>query len=139
VTFRLDRRLIPEELPEAVEAELREMIAEAGAAFPEANIVVRRILLVRPLVPVEAGRRLTERLTANATRIMGEAIGEVGVPLYTDAPHYAERGIPIVLYGAGPHTIDEANAHRANERLPLADLRKATEVVALTLLQLLKA
>ena len=47
------------------------------------------------------------------------------------------RGIPIVLYGAGPHTIEEANAHRADERLPLADLRKATEVVALTLLDLL--
>ena len=42
-----------------------------------------------------------------------------------------------MLYGAGPHTIEEANAHRADERLPLADLRKATEVVALTLLDLL--
>ena len=38
--------------------------------------------------------------------------------------------VPIVLYGAGPHTIEEANAHRADERLPLADLFKATEVVA---------
>ena len=56
-----------------------------------------------------------------------------GVPLYTDARHYAARGIPIVLYGAGPRTIEEANAHRADERLPLDDLRKATEVVALTL------
>ena len=59
------------------------------------------------------------------------------MPLYTDAPHYAARGIPIVLYGAGPHTIQEANAHRADERLPLGDLHKATEVVALTLLDLL--
>ena len=38
-----------------------------------------------------------------------------------------------MLYGAGPHSIEEANAHRADERLPLSDLRKATEVVALTL------
>jgi succinyl-diaminopimelate desuccinylase len=45
-------------------------------------------------------------------------------------------GVPIVLYGAGPHTIEEANAHRAGERLPLADLYKATEVVALTLADL---
>ena len=68
---------------------------------------------------------------------MGEPVGPKGVPLYTDAPHYASLGIPIVLYGAGPHTIEEANAHRADERLPLSDLRKATEVVALTLLGLL--
>jgi succinyl-diaminopimelate desuccinylase len=36
-------------------------------------------------------------------------------------------------------TIEEANAHRADERLPLSDLFKATEVVALTLLDLLRA
>ena len=41
-----------------------------------------------------------------------------------------------MLYGAGSHTI-EANAHRADERLPLADLHKATAVVALSLLELL--
>ena len=60
-----------------------------------------------------------------------------GVPLYTDARHYAEAGIPIVLYGAGPRTIEEANAHRADERLPLDDLKKATLVMALSLADLL--
>jgi len=62
----------------------------------------------------------------------------VGVPLYTDARHYAEAGVPIVLYGAGPRSIEEANAHRADERVPLADLYRATEVVALALLDLLR-
>jgi succinyl-diaminopimelate desuccinylase len=62
-----------------------------------------------------------------------------GVPLYVAARHYATVGIPTVLYGAGPRTLTEANAHAAHERLPLADLRKATEVVALTLLDLLAA
>jgi succinyl-diaminopimelate desuccinylase len=38
---------------------------------------------------------------------------------------------------AGPHTSEDANAHRADERLPLSDLHKATEVVALALLDLL--
>jgi acetylornithine deacetylase/succinyl-diaminopimelate desuccinylase-like protein len=60
-----------------------------------------------------------------------------GVPLYTDARHYSDAGIPIVLYGAGPRTITEANAHRADERLPLDDLRKATKVMALALADLL--
>ena len=80
---------------------------------------------------------MTELLCRHGSEVMGEPVRPKGVPLYTDAPHYASRGIPIVLYGAGPHTIEEANAHRADERLPLADLRKATEVVALTLLDLL--
>ena len=64
---------------------------------------------------------------------MGETVAASGVPLYTDARHYAKAGVPIVLYGAGPRTIEEANAHRADERLPLSDLYKATEVIALTL------
>ena len=62
-----------------------------------------------------------------------------GIPLYTDARHYAAAGVPTVLYGAGPHSLLEANAHRADERLVLDDLYKATEVVARTLADLLKA
>jgi succinyl-diaminopimelate desuccinylase len=139
ITFRLDRRMVPEELSEAVDAELAQVIDEAAKAFPEAKVTVRRILLARPLVPLAGGQRLTDILCRRGTEIMGEPVAAKGVPLYTDARHYAEKGIPIVLYGAGPHTIQEANAHRADERLPLSDLYKATEVVALTLLDLLAA
>jgi succinyl-diaminopimelate desuccinylase len=44
-----------------------------------------------------------------------------------------------VLYGAGPRTVTEANAKKADERLALEDLRSATKVVALTLLDMLAA
>jgi acetylornithine deacetylase/succinyl-diaminopimelate desuccinylase-like protein len=139
VTFRLDRRIVPEENPVEAEAELRAVIARAAALHPDAKVAVRRILLAEPLTPTPAGAKLTETLTRHATRIMGEPIVASGVPLYTDARHYAKVGVPIVLYGAGPHTIEEANAHRADERLPLSDLHKATEVVALTLAELMGA
>jgi len=43
-----------------------------------------------------------------------------------------------VLYGAGPHTLLEANGHRADEQLVLEDLRKATQVVALALADLMQ-
>ena len=39
--------------------------------------------------------------------------------------------------GAGPRTVLESNAKRADERLDLQDLRRATKVVARTLLDLL--
>ena len=61
-----------------------------------------------------------------------------GVPLYTDARHYSAAGIPTVLYGAGPRTLEEANGHMADENLRLDDLYKATEVIALTLLDFLQ-
>jgi acetylornithine deacetylase/succinyl-diaminopimelate desuccinylase-like protein len=137
VAFRLDRRMIPEEDPAAVEAGLRALLADAARAFPEARLEVRRILLAAPLTPLPGSERLSEILCHHASRIMGEPVAALGVPLYTDARHYAAAGVPIVLYGAGPRTIEEASAHRADERLPLSDLFKATEVVAQSLLALL--
>jgi acetylornithine deacetylase/succinyl-diaminopimelate desuccinylase-like protein len=139
VVFRLDRRIIPEENPAEAEKELRGVIAEAAKSHAEAKITVRRILLAEPLTPTPAGEKLSEVLCRHASRVMGETIKAGGAPLYTDARHYAKAGVPIALYGAGPRSIEEANAHRADERLPLADLFKATEVVALTLAELLGA
>jgi succinyl-diaminopimelate desuccinylase len=137
VVFRLDRRMIPEENPAEVEAELRGVIEAAARAFPAAGLHISRILLAAPLTPLPGAARLAGLLCAHASRVMGEPVGAVGVPLYTDARHYAAHGVPIALYGAGPRSIEEANAHRADERLFLDDLRKATEVVALTLRDLL--
>lgn len=138
VTMRLDRRMIPEERPDAVEAELRALIAGAALAYPAAKVAVRRILLAQPLTPLPGSEKLSAALCRHASVIMGETVGVCGVPLYTDARHYAAHGVPIVLYGAGPRTIEEANAHRADERLPLADLFKATKVVALALRDMLR-
>ena len=45
--------------------------------------------------------------------------------------------IPAVIYGAGPRTVFESNAKRADEHLVLEDLRRATKVVARSLLDLL--
>ena len=139
VVMRLDRRMIPEEAPEQVEQSLRRLIEAAAHAVPEAYVAVRRILLARPLVPLPGVAILIQTLCRRASEVMGEPVGASGVPLYTDARHYAAAGVPIALYGAGPRTIEEANAHRADERVPLADLFSATEVIALSLLDLLAA
>lgn len=139
IVFRLDRRMVPEENPAEVEAELRMVIEGAARAFPAARVDLRRILLAAPLRPIAGSERLAAALCGRASAVLGETVGASGVPLYTDARHYAEAGVPVVLYGAGPRTIEEANAHRADERLPVADLHRATEVVALALKDLLSA
>jgi acetylornithine deacetylase/succinyl-diaminopimelate desuccinylase-like protein len=133
ITFRLDRRIIPDENPGAVERALEVQIREAAAGFPGIGVEIRRILLAEPLIPSAEGLRMSEVLAGHASRVFGENIKVSGVPLYTDARHYAAAGIPIVLYGAGPRSIEEANAHRADERLELEDLRRAIEVIAMSL------
>ena len=137
VAFRLDRRIVPEEQPEAVEQELRDIIGTAAAAFPAAQVSVRRIMLAVPLQPLPGAQALADLLCRHASAVFAEPVAAVGVPLYTDARHYAAFGIPIVLYGAGPRSIEEANAHRADERVALADLHRATEVVALAVAEFL--
>ncbi len=137
VAFRLDRRLIPEERGEEVEAALAALIREAVAKVPGATVEIRRVLLAEPLRPLPGGERLAASLTRHARAVLGEPVPTGGVPLYTDARHYAAAGVPVVLYGAGPRSIEEANAHRADERLPLDILPKATEVVARAVADLL--
>ena len=139
VVFRIDRRLTPEEDVSTVETELRSLIANAVEAAGEATTTIRRILLAEPLSALPGCDRVAQILCRHASDILGEPVQTVGVPLYTDARHYAAAGVPIVLYGAGPRTIEEANAHRADERLPIADLQMATKVIALSLVDLLRA
>ncbi|HUW79332.1 MAG TPA: ArgE/DapE family deacylase, partial [Acidocella sp.] len=137
IVLRLDRRITPDENAAEVEARLRALITQEGAACMGIRTEIKRILLAQPLVPLPGAERLAEVLCAQASAVFGEKISTTGVPLYTDARHYAAAGIPIVLYGAGPRSIEEANAHRADERLKLADLHRATEVIALSMAELL--
>jgi acetylornithine deacetylase/succinyl-diaminopimelate desuccinylase-like protein len=137
VSFRIDRRIIPEESPEAVELELRALIEAAAADSAGIQVDIRRIMLALPLVRLPGAERLTQALQNHGARIFGTDIIEHGVPLYTDARHYTAAGIPTVLYGAGPRTLKEANGHAADECLRLNDLRGATETVACALAELL--
>jgi acetylornithine deacetylase/succinyl-diaminopimelate desuccinylase-like protein len=136
VVFRIDRRMIPEEEPAKVEAELRELIATAAQRHSHITVDVRRLLLAEPLKPQPGTERIAAAIAGHAKQVLGIDVPVTGVPLYADARHYAAAGIPIVLYGAGPRTLLEANAHNANENLRLNDLRAATKIVALAVADL---
>ncbi len=139
VTFRLDRRIIPEESPDAVEADLRELIEDTIGNLDGISVAIRRIMLAMPLAPIAGVERAIAALQRVATEVFGTEVGVSGVPLYTDARLYMAAGIPTVIYGAGPRSLLEANGHRADERLWLEDLRKATTVVARALVELMTA
>jgi acetylornithine deacetylase/succinyl-diaminopimelate desuccinylase-like protein len=139
VTFRIDRRIIPEESPQEAEDGLRALISQVAADMPGIQVEIRRILLALPLVRLPGADPLIDALRRHGEHFFGVPIAEHGVPLYTDARHYTAAGIPTVLYGAGPRTLGEANGHAANECLRLNDLRNATATVACALAELLGA
>jgi acetylornithine deacetylase/succinyl-diaminopimelate desuccinylase family protein len=137
VTFKLDRRMIPEEDPAAVEAEIRRTIADAAAAVPGIRVGIKRLLLALALKPLPGNRPLVQALQRHAQQLFGEPVPTSGTPLYTDVRLYGEHGIPAAIYGAGPRNVRESNAKRADEHVSLDDLRRATKVVARTLHDLL--
>lgn len=139
VVFKLDRRMIPEENPIEVEASIRKVIADAAAQLPGISVDIKRLLLANSMRPLAGNKPLVDALQKHGEALFGEPIPAMGTPLYTDVRLFSERGIPGVIYGAGPRTVLESHAKRADERVSLDDLRKATKVVARTLLDLLQA
>ncbi|MCX7266157.1 MAG: ArgE/DapE family deacylase [Betaproteobacteria bacterium] len=144
VMFKLDRRMIPEENPIEVEANIRQVIQQATDTFnqgrpadAQAHIEIKRMLMAHAMKPLPGNVPLVTALQQHAGHVFGQAIPAMGTPLYTDVRLYGEHGIPGVIYGAGPRTVLESHAKRADERLNLEDLRRATQVIARSLLDLL--
>jgi succinyl-diaminopimelate desuccinylase len=137
VSFKLDRRMIPEEDPVLVEAGIRKVIADAAGQRAGVTVEIKRLLMCHAMRPLPGNRDLVLALQKHGQQVFGEPIPAMGTPLYTDVRLYVERGIPGVIYGAGPRTVLESNAKRADENLLLEDLRRATKVVARTLFELL--
>ena len=143
VVFKLDRRMIPEENPAEVEASIRKTIEDAAKTFnpprggKQLQVSIRRMLLANAMVPLAGNAPLVNAIQKHGSELFGEPIPAVGTPLYTDVRLYVERGIPGVIYGAGPRTVLESHAKRNDERVMLEDVRRATKVVARTLLDLL--
>jgi acetylornithine deacetylase/succinyl-diaminopimelate desuccinylase-like protein len=136
VTLRIDRRIIPEESPALVEDDLRNLILSAAKPLAGIEVAVKRVMLAEPFHPRPGWEKIARAIQARAREVLSLDIPVNGVPLYTDARHYAARGIPTVLYGAGPRSLIDANAHNADENLRLNDLRSATRVVALAVADL---
>ncbi|HQR99854.1 MULTISPECIES: ArgE/DapE family deacylase [unclassified Polaromonas] len=137
VMFKLDRRMIPEEKPFEVERDIRKVINDAAKECEGVRVEIKRLLLANALKPLPGNQPLVDAIQKHGQAVFGEPIPAMGTPLYTDVRLYAEAGIPGVIYGAGPRTVLESNAKRADEHLVLDDLRGATKVIARTLRELL--
>ena len=138
VVLKVDRRMIPEENPAEVEATLHQVMRAAVADCAGITVDIKRMLMAHAMKPLAGNQPLVQALCQHASSVFGEPVEASGTPLYTDARLFSERGIPAVLYGCGPRTVLESNAKRADEHIALEDLRRATKVVARTLLDLLQ-
>ncbi len=104
-----ERRTLPGETPEAVEAEIVQIVEELGQSDPSFQAVVRRGIDRSPLeTPEDTG--IVQALQAASIRVLGRPVPVAGVQFWTDAAVLSAAGIPSVLFGpsgSGAHAVEE--------------------------------
>lgn len=137
-SISLDRRFIPEENGLQVEEELYELIRSASEDLPGIHCDIERILYIPTFGPTGHNTRLLQTISKQWKKVFPEKELKIGgIPLYSDARHFSESGIPTIMFGAGPASIDEARGYQADEHIRIDDLFKATKIITMTLYELL--
>ncbi len=105
----VERRTLPGETPESVEAELQEIIQNIRHSDPAFKAVISRCLDRSPLeTPEDAD--IAQTLQAAAGKVLHQPLKISGVPFWTDAALLSAAGVPSVLFGpsgGGAHAVEE--------------------------------
>jgi acetylornithine deacetylase len=117
--LQLERRTIPGESADVVEAELTVMLEELAAVDPELRATLETTL-VRDPFEVAADAPIVEAVRDAA----GRDLPVIGVPFWADSAIFASAGIPTVIYGPGG-----AGAHAAVEYVELGQLDRVAETL----------
>ena len=129
---RAERRTIPGETPESVEAEFRGILARAGEGDPQFRGDVR-VTFAREPFAVDESEPFVGLVRRHAQAAIGEPPAVVGVPFWTDAAVFAGAGIPTVLFGPrgeGAHAVVEWVDLESVERCAEAYVAVAAELCA---------
>ncbi|MGX5716820.1 ArgE/DapE family deacylase [Arthrobacter sp. MAHUQ-56] len=125
-TISLERRTLPGENADVVEAELRAILDEAAAADPGFRYTLIRGLERQPF-EVSPDEPIVQALLSAAKDTTGQELTLRGEPFWTDAALMLEAGIPGLLFG-----VDGGGAHAATEWIELDSLARVTNVLAHT-------
>ena len=85
VSFKLDRRMIPEENAAEVEADIHRVIEDAAATFPGIRVEIKRLLLANAMRPLPGNKPLVDAIQRHGREIFGEDIPALGTPLHRRA------------------------------------------------------
>lgn len=105
----VERRTLPGETPEQVEAELQELLGRLQRSDPSFKGVVRRGIDRTPMETPEDAPIVTTIKEA-AAKVLPRPLQISGVPFWTDAATLWAKGIPTVLFGpvgGGAHAVEE--------------------------------
>ncbi len=133
-TATFDRRYLEEESLDDVQREVAELLRDVERRIPEARFTVRDLMIVPPVRTPE-GSPLVASLAAGIRELVRRDASIVASPGTYDHKHVTCLGgiDQCVAYGPGRLEL----SHQPDEWCDIGELLQATQVIALTLLDLL--
>ncbi|MBF6595151.1 MAG: ArgE/DapE family deacylase [Thermaceae bacterium] len=122
-TVWLERRTVPGETPEIVEAQIQAILDEITASDPDFKATLRRDLARVPH-QISHSESIVQILREQVARVLGVVPRIKGEPFWTDCAVLSEVGIPSFLFG-----VKGAGAHAAAEWVDLASLERLSEIL----------
>ena len=123
----LERRTLPGETIDTVEAELRGLVAEAADSVPGLTATLTR-LVGRGAFEADPDSRIVTTVSRAFAAVTGTAPAVRGEPFWTDAGLFAEAGIPCLVFG-----VDGGGAHADEEWATVASVETLTDVLERTI------
>ncbi len=120
---RIERRTVPGETPELVEAQVREVVERATLEDPDLCGTVM-CGFGRPPFEVAEEESIVQLVRDRATAVLGRRPALVGHFAWMDSAILAAAGIPTVVFGPGGE-----GAHAAVEWVSLDDLERLVEIL----------
>ena len=127
-----ERRTLPSETPESVEAEFLEIIERIRSRDSSFKAVVRRGIDRAPLETRE-DEEIVQALQAVSVKVLNHPLQVSGVPFWTDAALLSAAGIPSVLFGPSG-----SGAHAVEEWVDLESVKTCAEIYLTTALNFCK-
>ncbi len=122
----LERRTLPSEMPESIEAEILQIVHDIEHSDPAFKAVVRRGIDRSPLETSEEAD-IVRALQAASVEVLKRPLQVSGVQFWTDAALLSAAGIPSVLFGPSG-----SGAHAVEEWVDLASVKACAEVYLAT-------
>jgi succinyl-diaminopimelate desuccinylase len=123
-SIEIDRRTLPREDPDAILAEVDDILAQLMARNPDLNVEREAPYLSERGLETSAEAPLVAQVAAACSAVLGKPVSPAGVPYGTDATHLSPLGIPTVVLGPG----DIAQAHTADEWVETRQVELAAEI-----------
>jgi acetylornithine deacetylase len=122
-----ERRTLPGETGATFEAELRAACDRLAARDPRFHADID-VTFVQAANDVAVDAPIVQALARAVEAVEGQPAAVEGLSYWTDAALLSAAGIPAICYGPG----DIRLAHSATEWVPVAEVRRATAVLAQT-------